>query len=114
MADRDMKQGDTWPPLPIQLREHDGSPTDLTDMDEIRVYIVGTDHTITTDTQNVTVDGDPKDGNGYYSWQAGDTDYPGEYQVEYEVVWDDGRVRRYPTVGYRTLLIIPNLGEAAE
>lgn len=111
MADRTMKQGDTDPPLPIQPRQQNGAPVDLTDIDEIRVWIKSPEHSIVCDPQNVTVDGDATEGNAFYNWQAGDTDNVGVYDVEFQIVWLDGRVRTFPTRNYRSLEIVASLEE---
>lgn len=45
------------------------------------------------------------DGTVLYSWQAGDTDQPGVYEVEWEVTEAGGDILTFPNGGYSTLRI---------
>jgi hypothetical protein len=40
-----------------------------------------------------------------YGWQTGDTDTPGTYYAEWEVVWNDGTQETFPTLGYEPVLV---------
>lgn len=48
-------------------------------------------------------------GDVEYRWQAGDTDTPGTYFAEYEVVWNDGTTETFPTLGHEVVLITGDL-----
>lgn len=44
-----------------------------------------------------------------YQWADGDTDTPGTYQAEWEVVFPDGRARTFPTTAYHSIDILADL-----
>jgi len=45
------------------------------------------------------------DGEVRYNWQSGDTDTPGMFEVEWEVIWNDGTTETFPTLGYEPCII---------
>jgi hypothetical protein len=62
--------------------------------------------TVTGAAQSV---GDPRQGRVAYAWKAGQTDVPGDYRVEWQVLLPNGRRRTYPPDGYQALRILPSL-----
>jgi hypothetical protein len=48
-------------------------------------------------------------GEVEYRWAVGDTDTPGEYEAEWEVVWSDGTNETFPTIDYDIVLIYGDL-----
>lgn len=52
-------------------------------------------------------DPDQVTNKGYveYVWAAGDTDTAGRFVAEWRVVFTDGTVQTYPTVGFDNVLI---------
>ena len=44
-----------------------------------------------------------------YEWAAGDTDNPGTYFAEWEVLWNDGTTETFPTVDWDIVVIRPDL-----
>jgi hypothetical protein len=48
---------------------------------------------------------DPAAGDVAYLWGASDTDTPGRFFGEFEVTFNDGRVRTYPREGYIRIVI---------
>lgn len=106
MPDRIFKQHDLWPPLVATLTDDDG-PIDLTNADHVTVFWRGT---AGSGDGRCTVDGDPTTGIVTYQWIAGDTDNPGSYDVEYEIMWPSTRPETVPNSGYRSIVIEPDLG----
>lgn len=52
---------------------------------------------------------DAANGGVKYNWQEGDTDTPGVYYAEWEVIWSDGTPETFPTLGYEIVLITGDL-----
>lgn len=48
-----------------------------------------------------------------YAWQVGDTDVPGKYLGEWEVVWSNGKPQTFPTRTYHTIEIVADMGGVA-
>lgn len=48
-------------------------------------------------------------GRVTYEWQAGDTDEPGEYEVEFEIAWTDGTIETVPNNGYASVIVTDDL-----
>jgi len=44
-----------------------------------------------------------------YRWAAGDTDTPGWYGAEWEVLWNDGKTETFPTLVNDTVLVVGDL-----
>lgn len=47
-----------------------------------------------------------------YDWEVGDTDTPGEYEAEWEVVGSDGLTQTFPTDAYNTVMVYADLDDA--
>lgn len=63
------------------------------------------------------VEGDEDFGAVRYDWQAVDTDLPGDFRAEWEVHWPgsgpgDVLPETFPTLGYSTVHIEPDLDQA--
>jgi hypothetical protein len=52
----------------------------------------------------------PTEGYVEYTWVTGDTDTPGVYYVEWEVLWADGGIETFPTVPTDVAVIYGELG----
>jgi hypothetical protein len=53
-------------------------------------------------------------GTVEYRWAVGDTDTPGQYFAEWEVLWSDGTTETFPTVGTDVVIVYGDLdGRAA-
>jgi len=48
-------------------------------------------------------------GEVEYRWAAGDTDTPGTYRAEWEVLWNDGKTETFPTLVNDVVLVIGDL-----
>ena len=49
------------------------------------------------------------DGTVEYRWAVGDTDTPGKYRAEWEVIWSDGTPETFPTVGFDIVIVYGDL-----
>lgn len=47
-----------------------------------------------------------------YDWLGTDTDTPGSYQAEWQIVWPDGRKQTVPTLTYHTVDVLADLDDA--
>lgn len=47
-----------------------------------------------------------------YTWLPADTNTPGSYNAEWEVIDPSGKIRTYPTLTYHTIDILADLDEA--
>lgn len=57
----------------------------------------------------VTMD-DAANGVGHYDWQAADTDTKGHFRAEVRVVYSNGKIQRFPQVGWLEIDIEENAG----
>lgn len=48
-------------------------------------------------------------GEVKYTWAEHDLDTPDTYNLEFEVEWSAGKFESYPTVGYLTVVVEPDL-----
>ena len=53
----------------------------------------------------------PASGRVTYEWAAGDTDTPGTYEVEYEILWNDGTIETVPNNGYDSVIVYDDLDD---
>jgi hypothetical protein len=86
MADVEITRNDTWPPLRGVAEDADGL-LPLADADSIEVHMKDGGNLIEGPAEVI----DPPDADGFnwrYTWEAGDTDTLGSYDVELEVTWD--------------------------
>lgn len=104
-----IKQNDTLPRLPFQIFQPDGiTPLDLTNATTIYICVR---NRVTPDVnfKQRAVIADRTRGIGYYAWTAEDTEFPGEYQYEFEIVWADLNVQTVPVDGYLDLVIVDDI-----
>lgn len=52
---------------------------------------------------------DATNGVVEYRWQSGDTDTPGTYYAEWEVIWNDGTTETFPTLGHDIVIVTGDL-----
>ncbi len=55
------------------------------------------------------IDPTPTTGAVTYQWAVGDTDIPGSYKAEWEVLWADGTTETFPTVGHDPVIVTDDL-----
>lgn len=104
-----MKAGDTAPAVRATLLDVEGDPVDLTGA-SVKFILAsqGDPHTVLVDEAAELEDA--ATGKVVYQWVDGDTDTPGSYDVEFEVVYLDGTVQTFPTVGFLSCTIGDDLG----
>lgn len=89
--------------------ENDEAPIDLTDATEVNFLMRlhgSTDPPAIRSPMTIT---DAVNGTVQYAWQAGDTDTAGDYDVEFEITWNDGGVETVPNDSYLTVRIVDDL-----
>jgi hypothetical protein len=104
MPDLTLKTGDTFPPLVTTLEEN-GGPLDLTGADTVTMRMAS-GQTSLTDLECDVV-GDPTNGIVEYVWQAGDTDVPGTYKVDFLIDFGTGQLQSAPNDSEKEIVIRP-------
>lgn len=106
MADFSLKQHDTWPPLNATLSDANG-PIDLTGATSVTLIMkpTGGGSTITGTCTIVSAVA----GTIRYTWITGNTAVAGTYNLEFEILWSDGKIGTVPNEGYKTVEILADL-----
>lgn len=104
------KAHDTHPPLEATLKWHDGSAIDLSQAAEV-VFTMNdaVRRTPIIHRRPVTIV-NAANGLVRVDWQAGDLQIPGEYDAEFEITFQNGRVLTVPNTGYIRIQVVPDLG----
>lgn len=106
-ADFVVKQHDTWPPIQVALSDQLGT-IDLSTATQVKFLassgLGGHDIDGICNVTNASV------GELIYTWVTGDTQYTGDYEVEFEITWNDGTIETVPNDSYGTLVIVADLG----
>lgn len=102
-----VKQGDTRPAAATQLTKG-LTAVDLTSATEVKFKMRQLRQV------DLSVDGaatitDAATGMVEYRWQASDTEDAGEYVAEWQVLWSDGSIESFPTLGYDSVVVYPDL-----
>lgn len=93
MSEGTFVQGDTAPDITVTLYKADGTtPLDLTDAD-VRFQMRKADDKRFTVDAAATVDDDPTTGKVSYRWAPEDLSVHGDYQCQWEVTFNDGRIQ---------------------
>lgn len=110
-----MKQNDTAPELVYDLVDNFGLPgetaMDLTNATSVTFKMRAEDASAASApliSRAMTID-DADGGRVVHTWVEGDTDTPGSYRVEFEILWSDGTIETVPNDGYMTLVIVDDL-----
>ena len=53
----------------------------------------------------------PATGRVTYEWDAGDTDVPGTYDAEFQILWSDGTIETVPNEGYFEIVVGDDLDD---
>lgn len=99
-----MRQGDTEPSLGAIVKDSKGRPKGLTNVSDVRF------HMMDADDGSIKIDGhatvvNASEGKIVYEWQDGDTDTPGHYDAEFEIIYDDGDTETFPNYRYIDVII---------
>jgi len=106
-----IKRGDTDPAFAVTLM-NGAVPLDLSAATRVH-FIVRKDGALSPIVNAaMTIVSPATSGAVSYAWQAGDTATAGEYLVEYEITWNNGKRRTVPTPGKDVLVIESDLGDA--
>ena len=103
-----IKAGDLEPPIDATLLQADGTPVDLTAAAAVRCLVrrkAATSLTVDRDATVITAAA----GTVRLAWQAGETDTPGTYQLEFEITWPGSRKQTVPAWPVYTFVIYPDL-----
>lgn len=107
MADFTIKQGDLEPAISAVLRDHDGDVVDLTAASGVSFQwqpIGGG----ALSSGSGTIDS-ASAGQVSYSWTSGDTATVGAYKAEFVVDWGSSRDQTFPSSGFITFRVEPDL-----
>lgn len=102
----EIKRNDRRPRYRVALTAN-SLPVDLTGATAVRFTMVK-DSTVKINKQAMTVIDAPA-GVVEYAWGATDTDTVGTYQIEIEVDWGSSELQSFPSSGYFTATINPDL-----
>lgn len=102
-----IKQNDRRPAAPATLKRGD-AVVDLTAATSV-TFKMRQIHKLDLKVNNTVYVVDASVGQVEYRWGVGDTDTPGEYLAEWEVLWSDGTTETFPTVDYDIVLITSDL-----
>lgn len=106
-ADWVMKQNDTWPPMPAQLRDASG-PIDLTTADSVTLHLKDQGAGTTTGGGPCTI-ADAAVGRVTYTFTTTDTDTVTMFNAEFEIDWGSSQITTFPNEGYFTVQITAEL-----
>ncbi len=98
------KQGDTVPKIQTILKDGAGVIVDLTGATVKFKMRSKFDATVKIDSAALVVS-PGTDGLVEYQWVTADTNTPGWYDAEWEVVFPGGKIETFPNKGYDTIKI---------
>ena len=102
-----IKQNDTSPLMVATLKDAAGNAIDLTAA-TVRFHMKRiSSTTVKVDGAATVLDDDA--GRVRYAWQTGDTDTPGTFQGEFEVVYNTGEIETFPNDGFLAIEIIDDI-----
>lgn len=109
-----IKNGDTAPSYVFDLQDDPlgtAAAIDLTDATSVRMKMRLTKTNGAPALDAAMTVTDAVNGRVTYDWQAGDTDVPGTYDVEFEIHWSDGTIETVPNSGYKTVVVTDDLDD---
>ncbi len=106
-----MKRHDLDPVLRVLVKQRNGKPFDLTGYTQVR-FIMRAAAGGTIKVNATAVIEDAAAGAVRYDWITADTDTAGTYVGEIEAISAGSRKRTFPTRGYLSIVIEPDLNNA--
>lgn len=107
MADFTIKQNDTWPPLPAQLRDAVG-PVDLTTAVSVTLHLKSKGTGAITGG-GACVIADAAAGRVTYTFTTADTGQATTFDAEFEVNWGSSKISTFPNEGYFEVAVTQEL-----
>lgn len=115
-ADLSMKAHDLMPSFQVILRNDDANktPVDLTNALSIRFFmrVAGDENGPLKVNAPAFFVGSRTSGVVRYDWTGTDTDTPGLYQAEWEIMWAGNKPQTAPTLVYHSIEILADLNDA--
>jgi uncharacterized protein YfaS (alpha-2-macroglobulin family) len=93
-VDFGLREGDTSPPLRVELQDDTGTPVDLTNA-SVSFQLYPVSETTATVDSSATVT-DAQNGIVEYQWQTGETDTAGYYNAVFKVEYQSGTIETFP------------------
>ncbi len=109
LVDFAIKQGDTWPPIEMQVVDRIGAPVSLAGATN-RTILGQPDGSPPRIDRAARVVDVAAGRLRFDAWQAGDTDELGVLQLEVELTYADGRRVTAPSAGYNRVQVVDDLG----
>jgi hypothetical protein len=112
-----IKRHDTRPAYVADLKDNFGlsneAAIDLTNATTVtfKMRAAASADTVAPKVSRVVTILDPTLGRVQQTWQVGDTDTVGAFQVEFEIAWNDGGVETVPNGSYLTVNVIEDLDQ---
>ena len=108
-----MKQHDTAPSYVVDLADNYGlaneAPIDLTTATSVTFLMRQTGTPGTPKVSSAMTVISAANGRVQHDWVATDTDTPGDFEVEFEIAWDDGTIETIPNDSYLTVTVVDDL-----
>lgn len=109
-SDFTLKAHDRLPSIQATLSSG-GVPVDLTSATSVKFIMKAVQgNTVKVNTAAVIVT--PASGVVRYDWLATDTDTPGDYVAEWQVLWPSAKAQTFPTLTYHTITVLADLDNA--
>lgn len=101
-----IKQGDTAPDIVFLLEDAEGNAVSLTDAEvQGTLRSRGDDEAAPIDLP-LDIDVPATDGRVRHTWEAGETDVAGEFDVEVRITFMDGAIQTLPSSGSAPRVVI--------
>jgi hypothetical protein len=107
MPDFTLKAHDRLPSIQASLADPVGVAVDLSGCSV--KFIMRTDAGLSPKVNSTATVVDATSGVVRYDWISADTDTAGEYLGEWEVTFVGGKKQTFPTVGYHSITVVPDL-----
>jgi hypothetical protein len=109
-----IKNGDTAPAYVVNLQEDvDTTPAaiNLTSATSVTFKMRLVDTTGAPEVSGACVVTSAASGTVTYEWDPGDTATPGTYDVEFQILWNDGTIETVPNSGYGAVIVTDDLDD---